>query len=117
MADDTTHVSKKLDDMRRHVPDHDTFVHASIAMIELLDQAGYSNSATRSWQSLADGESTMTVDYLGRKRDLAELADERFTPVFLRNATAYGFSPRLRGGRESASCFLAFFAIVCATRK
>ena len=28
--------------------------------------------------------------------DVAALADARFTPVFLRNATAFGFSPRLR---------------------
>ena len=30
------------------------------------------------------------------ERDVAPMADDRFTPVFLRNATAYGFSPRLR---------------------
>jgi nucleoside-diphosphate-sugar epimerase len=31
------------------------------------------------------------------ERDLIPLADDDFSPVFLRNATAYGFSPRLRG--------------------
>jgi nucleoside-diphosphate-sugar epimerase len=30
------------------------------------------------------------------ERDVGALADERFTPVFLRNATAYGASPRMR---------------------
>ena len=28
------------------------------------------------------------------ERDLARMADERFSPTFMRNATAYGISPR-----------------------
>ena len=37
------------------------------------------------------GETKVTAE-----RELALLADDSFSPVYLRNATAYGFSPRLR---------------------
>lgn len=51
----------------------------------MLDESAGFNPVT------AYGESKVFVE-----RDLAPLADDRFSPVYLRNATAYGASPRLR---------------------
>jgi nucleoside-diphosphate-sugar epimerase len=52
---------------------------------DFLDEAAALNPVT------AYGESKVLVE-----RDVARLADEHFSPTFMRNATAYGASPRLR---------------------
>ena len=56
-----------------------------VAGDEMLDEDAGFNPIT------PYGESKIMVE-----RDVLPLADEKFTPVFLRNATAYGVSPRLR---------------------
>jgi nucleoside-diphosphate-sugar epimerase len=53
---------------------------------DFLDEGAAFNPIT------AYGESKILVE-----RDVRPLADDRFSPTFLRNATAYGVSPRLRG--------------------
>jgi nucleoside-diphosphate-sugar epimerase len=52
---------------------------------ELIDEEAAFNPVT------PYGESKIWAE-----RDIRLLADDTFTPTFLRNATAYGFSPRLR---------------------
>ena len=53
---------------------------------EILKEDGKFNPVT------AYGQSKVMVE-----KEVAELADGKFSPVFLRNATAYGYSARLRG--------------------
>jgi nucleoside-diphosphate-sugar epimerase len=52
---------------------------------DLIDEKGAFNPVT------PYGRSKVLVE-----QDVSGMADEQFTPIFLRNATAYGVSPRLR---------------------
>jgi nucleoside-diphosphate-sugar epimerase len=57
-----------------------------VAGDEMLDEHAAFNPIT------AYGASKVHVE-----QDVSKLADDKFSPTFLRNATAYGASPRLRG--------------------
>jgi len=76
---------------------------ARVAGVErFLFSSSCSNYGASGGGSLLDEESELRpVTAYGRSKvrveqDLVALADERFSPTFLRNATVYGVSPRLR---------------------
>ncbi|MEV0381961.1 SDR family oxidoreductase [Nonomuraea sp. NPDC050643] len=85
--------------------------HASVRLARLAREAGvrrFVYASTCSVYGASGGDDLVNEDaplrpvtpYAESKvrveDDLAELADGDFTPVFMRNATAFGFSPRLR---------------------
>jgi len=69
---------------------------------EMLDENAAFNPIT------AYGRSKVMVEH-----DVAALADESFSPTYLRNATAYGASPRLRADIVVNN----FVGIACTTRE
>ncbi|SDI66806.1 NAD-dependent epimerase/dehydratase family protein [Nonomuraea jiangxiensis] len=85
--------------------------HASVRLARLARDAGvrrFVYASTCSVYGASGGDELVTEDaplrpvtpYAESKvrveDDLAKLADDDFSPVFMRNATAFGFSPRLR---------------------
>ncbi len=89
---------------------YDINYHASVKLAKLAKAAGVSRFLFSSSCSTygASGDDFITeaatfnpVTPYGHskvmvEKDLAGLADDDFTPTFLRNATAYGYSPRIR---------------------
>lgn len=90
---------------------YDINYRASVALAKLAKQAGVSRyifSSSCSTYGAAAGDRMLTeeaafnpVTPYGEskvlvEREVTQLADDNFSPTFLRNATAYGVSPRLR---------------------
>lgn len=67
------------------------FVYTSSCSVYGVAEAGTVDETSPVNPQTAYAECKVMVE-----RDLGKLADEKFEPVFLRNATAYGASPRMR---------------------
>ena len=91
---------------------YDINLHASVRLARAAKQAGvkrYLFSSSCSLYGAGTDDSPLDENAafapltpygeskIRSEQDLVTLADDDFSPVFLRNATAYGFSPRLRG--------------------
>ena len=84
--------------------------HASVKIAQLAKQAGaqrflFSSTCSNygaggdDWlteESPFNPVSAYGISKVRTEQDISKLADEDFSPVFLRNSTAYGVSPRLR---------------------
>jgi nucleoside-diphosphate-sugar epimerase len=90
---------------------YDINQHASVHLATMARQAGvkrfiYSSSCSMYGASVGDAlldESAplnpltpYAISKVRTEEDVSKLADDHFSPVYMRNATAYGFSPRLR---------------------
>ena len=67
------------------------FVYASSCSVY-----GTGNDDFKTEESLVNPQTAYAECKMRVERDVSELADDTFSPTFLRNATAYGASPRMR---------------------